>query len=163
MLKIRKHRIFEEETAQEQKVEDKNPIETPEQKAAKERQEKVAQMLEKLKNVYWAIGANVPQEIQTLIPDFKKENGEAKEAIDAWDKFKKEPVEANYKAFIEAFSKFGSETSQTHEQVAFNAVETHNISESVSKTFGQRLGEKLAGANKQAYYDGVLEKFYHQP
>lgn len=152
-----------QDTQKQEQKEDKNPIETPEQKAMKERHEKVSQMLDKLKNVYWAISTNVPQEIQALIPDFKKENEEAKTSIDAWDKFKKEPNENNYKTFVDAFSKYGEETTQTSEQVAYNAVEVQNISESISKTFGDRLNNKLAGAKKQSYYNNVLETYYHQP
>lgn len=168
MLKIRKKRIFEEDatTTQQPQTEtpkDNNPIETPEQKAAKEKQEKVSQILDKLKNVYWAISTNVPQEIQTLIPDFKKDNEQAKESIAAWDKFKQDPTEANYKAFVDAFSKYGTESTQTSEQVAFNAVETQNIDENLCRTFGTRLSEKLAGAQKQNYYNNVLETYYNKP
>jgi hypothetical protein len=44
-----------------------------------------------MENAYWAISNNVPEEIQKSVPEFNKDNEQAKPIIDLWEKFKGDP------------------------------------------------------------------------
>lgn len=154
MIKIRKHKLNEDDATV------KSPVETPEQTAAKERLEKVNKILEQLKNVYWAISQNIPEEIKKTLPEFKTGNKEAEKAINAWDEFKKNPAESTYNKFVEEFKNYGIASSQTEAQVSESAVSVQQQVESLSSSFGDKLNKKLQEKTKQSYYNNVLETGY---
>lgn len=155
---VKKNRLFED-NAEEQK----SPVETPEQTAAKERLEKVNQILEKLKNVYWSIAVDIPEEIIKVFPDFKQNNPDAAPSIKAWADFKQNPSEQTFNKFIDEFTKYGTESSKTKAEVAESAVFVQQTVESVSTSFGQKLNNKLAEKTKQSFYNHALEKGYFEP
>lgn len=154
--KIRKKRLFEDET------EKQSPVETKEQTAAKERMEKVNGILEKMKNVYWAISTDVSQEIMKVFPEFKND-ADAKPVITAWSEFKKNPSEEAYNKFVDSFTKYGTATSQTKQEVADSAVKTQQQVESISSGFAQKLNEKMIQKSKQSFYNKALETGFFEP
>lgn len=115
-------------------------------------QQKVGEILKNLENVYWAIGNDVPAEIQKAIPDFKQENQQAQPIIKLWNDFKAKPEQNTYNAFVNAFKTFGQVPQQQQQQI--------NAGYKAEISFKQALHENLKKKNfnnmvfqHMSYYD----------
>lgn len=118
-------------------------------------QQKVGEMLKNLENAYWAIGNNVPEEIQKAIPEFKVDNEQAKPIIDLWNKFKEKPDQNSYNAFINAFKQFGiPQQQEQNQQQAVNAGYINDFD------FKQALQENLRNYNREQAIIDSLSRYY---
>lgn len=162
--------------ANQQQAQQQNPEDA---KKAEELQAKVKEILEKnLNNVYWAICNDVAAYIQQQIPDFKQGNEKADAAIKAWEECKKDPKEETYKAFLQAFEQFGTpeqaagggqqqgqqpqQAQQQPQQGQQSADQNQqqNVNASYdTKSFSDRLNEKLQIKLQKQYYNSICEKY----
>lgn len=96
---------------------------------------------------------NVPDKIKEMVPEFKNDNPQAKDAIAAWEKFKAQPSKDNWDSFINQFVAFGNsgleaEKKQVNPQPATTpqaeqAVQQNKTEESLNFDFARRLNERI--------------------
>ena len=96
---------------------------------------------------------NVPDKIKEMVPEFKNDNPQAKDAIAAWEKFKAQPSKDNWDSFINQFIAFGNsgleaEKKQVNPQPATTpqaeqAVQQNKTEESLNFDFARRLNERI--------------------
>ena len=151
---------------------------------AEELNKKVTDCINSIKNViekndpYTLIAYDVPSVMQQMVPEFTKDNADAKNTMDAWGKFKSSPSKDSFDAMINAFVLFGNggktsdNTQQSQQQVqpqapatpeANSATSSQQQSESLNKTFSDRLNERLQHNVKMSRYQSILEKYWKQP
>ena len=151
---------------------------------AEELNKKVTDCINSIKSViekndpYALIAYDVPSVMQQMVPEFTKDNADAKNTMDAWGKFKSSPSKDSFDAMINAFVLFGNggktsdNAQQTQQQVqpqapatpeANSATSTQQQSESLNKTFSDRLNERLQHNVKMSRYQSILEKYWKQP
>ena len=151
---------------------------------AEELNKKVTDCINSIKNViekndpYALIAYDVPSVMQQMVPEFTKDNADAKNTMDAWGKFKSSPSKDSFDAMINAFVLFGNggktsdNAQQTQQQVqpqapatpeANSATSSQQQSESLNKTFSDRLNERLQHNVKMSRYQSILEKYWKQP
>ena len=151
---------------------------------AEELNKKVTDCINSIKNViekndpYALIAYDVPSVMQQMVPEFTKDNANAKNTMDAWGKFKSSPSKDSFDAMINAFVLFGNggktsdNAQQTQQQVqpqapatpeANSATSSQQQSESLNKTFSDRLNERLQHNVKMSRYQSILEKYWKQP
>ena len=164
----------QQQTQQEQKPDPK----------AEELNKKVTDCINSIKNViekndpYALIAYDVPSVMQQMVPEFTKDNADAKNTMDAWGKFKSSPSKDSFDAMINAFVLFGNggktsdNAQQAQQQVqpqapatpeANSATSSQQQSESLNKTFSDRLNERLQHNVKMSRYQSILEKYWKQP
>lgn len=164
----------QQQTQQEQKPDPK----------AEELNKKVTDCINSIKSViekndpYALIAYDVPSVMQQMVPDFTKDNADAKNTMDAWSKFKSSPSKDSFDAMINSFVLFGNggktsdNAQQTQQQVqpqapatpeANSATSSQQQSESLNKTFSDRLNERLQHNVKMSRYQSILEKYWKQP
>ena len=163
-----------QQTQQEQKPDPK----------AEELNKKVTDCINSIKSViekndpYALIAYDVPSVMQQMVPEFTKDNADAKNTMDAWSKFKSSPSKDSFDAMINSFVLFGNggktsdNAQQTQQQVqpqapatpeANSATSSQQQSESLNKTFSDRLNERLQHNVKMSRYQSILEKYWKQP
>ena len=147
---------------------------------AEELNKKVTDCINSIKSViekndpYALIAYDVPSVMQQMVPEFTKDNADAKNTMDAWGKFKSSPSKDSFDAMINAFVLFGNggKTSDNAQQVqpqapatpeANSATSSQQQSESLNKTFSDRLNERLQHNVKMSRYQSILEKYWKQP
>ena len=151
---------------------------------AEELNKKVTDCVNSIKSViekndpYALIAYDVPSVMQQMVPEFTKDNADAKNTMDAWGKFKSSPSKDSFDAMINAFVLFGNggktsdNAQQTQQQVqpqapatpeANSATSSQQQSESLNKTFSDRLNERLQHNVKMSRYQSILEKYWKQP
>lgn len=122
---------------------------TPEQQKseeyAKQVQPKIEQLLNNMKNTYWIMANNLPEEIQKQIPEFKQGNAQADPIIKLWEEFKNKPEENTFNAFINAFKTFG----QPQQQQGQNNQQNVSASYKSEINFKRALHENLNKNTKQ--------------
>ena len=164
----------QQQTQQEQKPDPK----------AEELNKKVTDCINSIKSViekndpYALIAYDVPSVMQQMVPEFTKDNADAKNTMDAWSKFKSSPSKDSFDAMINSFVLFGNggktsdNAQQTQQQVqpqapatpeANSATSSQQQSESLNKTFSDRLNERLQHNVKMSRYQSILEKYWKQP
>lgn len=121
-------------------------------------QQRVAEVLKKMENAYWAISTNVPEEIQKTVPEFNKDNEQAKPIIDLWEKFKGDPNQTTYNAFVDAFKNFGvpQQTDQNQQQQqAINAgyIADFDFRQALQENLRKNSKEQAIIENLNYYYD----------
>ena len=165
------------------------PVQQPQQEQkpdpkAEELNKKVTDCINSIKSViekndpYALIAYDVPSVMQQMVPEFTKDNADAKNTMDAWGKFKSSPSKDSFDAMINAFVLFGNggktsdNAQQTQQQVqpqapatpeANSATSSQQQSESLNKTFSDRLNERLQHNVKMSRYQSILEKYWKQP
>ena len=151
---------------------------------AEELNKKVTDCINSIKSViekndpYALIAYDVPSVMQQMVPEFTKDNADAKNTMDAWGKFKSSPSKDSFDAMINALVLFGNggktsdNAQQTQQQVqlqapatpeANSATSSQQQSESLNKTFSDRLNERLHNNVKMSRYQSILEKYWKQP
>ena len=164
----------QQQTQQEQKPDPK----------AEELNKKVTDCINSIKSViekndpYALIAYDVPSVMQQMVPEFTKDNADAKNTMDAWSKFKSSPSKDSFDAMINSFVLFGNggktsdNAQQTQQQVqpqapatpeANSATSSQQQSESLNKTFSDRLNDRLQHNVKMSRYQSILEKYWKQP
>ena len=165
----------QQQTQQEQKPDPK----------AEELNKKVTDCINSIKSViekndpYTLIAYDVPSVMQQMVPEFTKDNADAKNTMDAWGKFKSSPSKDSFDAMINAFVLFGNggktssdNAQQTQQQVqpqapatpeANSATSSQQQAASLNKTFSDRLNERLQHNVKMSRYQSILEKYWKQP
>ena len=165
------------------------PVQQPQQEQkpdpkAEELNKKVTDCINSIKSViekndpYALIAYDVPSVMQQMVPEFTKDNADAKNTMDAWSKFKSSPSKDSFDAMINSFVLFGNggktsdNAQQTQQQVqpqapatpeANSATSSQQQSESLNKTFSDRLNERLQHNVKMSRYQSILEKYWKQP
>ena len=123
---------------------------TPDQQKAaeyaKQVQPKIEQILNNMKNTYWIMANNLPEEIQKQIPEFKQGNAQAEPIIKLWEEFKNKPEENTFNAFINAFKTFGQPQQQQQDQ---NNQQNVSASYKSEINFKRALHENLKKNTKQ--------------
>lgn len=150
---------------------------------AEELNKKVTECINTIKGViekndpYSLIAYDVPSVMQQMVPEFTKDNADAKSTMDAWGKFKSSPSKDSFDAMINSFVLFGnggktSDNAQQTQQVkpqepsspeANAATASQQQVESLNKTFSERLNERLQHSAKMSKYQSILEKHWTQP
>lgn len=171
---------------QSQPAPSQTPPQQPQQpvQKAEELNKKVTDCINSIKNViekndpYALIAYDVPSVMQQMVPEFTKDNADAKNTMDAWGKFKSSPSKDSFDAMINAFVLFGNggktsdNAQQSQQQVqpqapatpeANSATSSQQQSESLNKTFSDRLNERLQHNVKMSRYQSILEKYWKQP
>ena len=171
---------------QSQPAPSQTPPQQPQQPVpkAEELNKKVTDCINSIKNViekndpYALIAYDVPSVMQQMVPEFTKDNADAKNTMDAWGKFKSSPSKDSFDAMINAFVLFGNggktsdNAQQSQQQVqpqapatpeANSATSSQQQSESLNKTFSDRLNERLQHNVKMSRYQSILEKYWKQP
>lgn len=120
-------------------------------------QQRVADVLKKMENAYWAISNNVPEEIQKSVPEFNKDNEQAKPIIDLWEKFKGDPNQTTYNAFVDAFKNFGVPQQTDQNQQQQQAINAGYIADF---DFRQALQENLSRYSKEQMIIDSLNYYY---
>ena len=120
-------------------------------------QQRVAEVLKKMENAYWAISNNVPDEIQKSVPEFNKDNEQAKPIIDLWEKFKGDPNQTTYNAFVDAFKNFGVPQQTDQNQQQQQAINAGYIADF---DFRQALQENLNRYSKEQMIIDSLNYYY---
>lgn len=120
-------------------------------------QQRVAEVLRKMENAYWAISNNVPEEIQKSVPEFNKDNEQAKPIIDLWEKFKGDPNQTTYNAFVDAFKNFGVPQQTDQNQQQQQAINAGYIADF---DFRQALQENLNRYSKEQMIIDSLNYYY---
>ncbi len=120
-------------------------------------QQRVADVLKKMENAYWAISNNVPEEIQKSVPEFNKDNEQAKPIIDLWEKFKGDPNQTTYNAFVDAFKNFGVPQQTDQNQQQQQAINAGYIADF---DFRQALQENLNRYSKEQMIIDSLNYYY---
>lgn len=120
-------------------------------------QQRVAEVLKKMENAYWAISNNVPEEIQKSVPEFNKDNEQAKPIIDLWEKFKGDPNQTTYNAFVDAFKNFGVPQQTDQNQQQQQAINAGYIADF---DFRQALQENLSRYSKEQMIIDSLNYYY---
>lgn len=122
---------------------------------------------------YALISYDVPAVMQKMVPEFTKDNPDAKPTMDAWGAFKQQPSKDKFDAMINAFVKFGNggqDASTNGSKVnpapasspeANNATQSQQQQESLNMTFSNRLQEKLNHNMKMTEYQYVIGKYFH--
>ena len=120
-------------------------------------QQRVAEVLKKMENAYWAISNNVPDEIQKSVPEFNKDNEQAKPIIDLWEKFKGDPNQTTYNAFVDAFKNFGipQQTEQNQQQQTINAgyIADFDFKQALMENLQKNSKEQAIIESLSYYYD----------
>lgn len=131
---------------------------TPEQQKAaeyaKQVQPKIEQILNNMKNTYWIMANNLPEEIQKQIPEFKQGNAQADPIIKLWEEFKNNPEENTFNAFINAFKTFG----QPQQQQDQNNQQNVSASYKSEINFKRALHENLNKNTKQKQIMRTIKK-----
>ena len=120
-------------------------------------QQRVGEVLRKMENAYWAISNNVPEEIQKSVPEFNKDNEQAKPIIDLWEKFKGDPNQTTYNAFVDAFKNFGVPQQTDQNQQQQQAINAGYIADF---DFRQALQENLNRYSKEQMIIDSLNYYY---
>ena len=132
---------------------------TPDQQKAaeyaKQVQPKIEQILNNMKNTYWIMANNLPEEIQKQIPEFKQGNAQAEPIIKLWEEFKNKPEENTFNAFINAFKTFGQPQQQQQDQ---NNQQNVSASYKSEINFKRALHENLNKNTKQKQIMRTIKK-----
>lgn len=148
---------------QQQQVQPQQQQQQPQQQQQNQQQQnndiqqRVAEILKKMENAYWAISTNVPEEIQKSVPEFNKDNEQAKPIIDLWEKFKGDPNQTTYNAFVDAFKNFGVPQQTDQNQQQQQAINAGYIADF---DFRQALQENLSRYSKEQMIIDSLNYYY---
>ena len=147
---------------QQQQVQPQQQQQQPQQQQNQQQQnndiqQRVAEVLKKMENAYWAISTNVPEEIQKSVPEFNKDNEQAKPIIDLWEKFKGDPNQTTYNAFVDAFKNFGVPQQTDQNQQQQQAINAGYIADF---DFRQALQENLSRYSKEQMIIDSLNYYY---
>lgn len=168
-------------TTQQQPNQQQQTVQQPQDPNNQQQQEnpnkqKVTDMLNKMKNAYWVMSVNLPEEIQKEIPDFKQGNQLAEPAIKAWNELKQltpdkvDDAQKKYNEFVDAFTQFGGltqdntnannnqQTQQQQQQTTNNV----NASFKAAYSFKKNLMENLAITKRNKYYNSLVKKYYNE-
>lgn len=111
--------------------------------------------------IYWALAYNLPEELQKAVPEFKQDNPNAKAGLDAWSSFKASPSKDSFTGFVNALNQFAGVGQQQPQQSAQdNAVQNNQQQESYSRTFGEKLNERISEAKQMDFYRHSIEKSF---
>lgn len=153
--------VNQQQQNQQQQQQQQQPAQpTPEQQKAEEYakqvQPKIEQILNNMKNTYWIMANNLPEEIQKQIPEFKQGNAQADPIIKLWEEFKNKPEENTFNAFINAFKTFG----QPQQQQQQDQNNQQNVSASYKSeiNFKRALHENLNKNTKQKQIMRTIKK-----
>ena len=152
--------IQQQQQQQQQSQQQQQPAQpTPDQQKAaeyaKQVQPKIEQILNNMKNTYWIMANNLPEEIQKQIPEFKQGNAQAEPIIKLWEEFKNKPEENTFNAFINAFKTFGQPQQQQQDQ---NNQQNVSASYKSEINFKRALHENLNKNTKQKQIMRTIKK-----
>lgn len=130
-------------TQQQQQPAQPTPEQQKAEEYAKQVQPKIEQLLNNMKNTYWIMANNLPEEIQKQIPEFKQGNAQADPIIKLWEEFKNKPEENTFNAFINAFKTFGQPQQQQDQNNQQNVSASYKSEINFKRALHENLNKNI--------------------